>query len=106
MNAGWLTDLTQWIWDTIKEVFQAFTDFVEDFFVHGFEHLLNLVLFILALLPLPEFMQGQSIGSMLGNAGSTVLWFADIFQIGPSMVLIGVAIVFYLLRRILTIGIW
>lgn len=106
MNAGWLTDLTKWIWDVIKEVFQAFTDFIEDFFVHGFEHLLNLCLFILALLPLPDFMQGQSIGSMLGNGGSTVLWFADIFQIGPSMALIGVAIVFYLVRRIATLGIW
>jgi hypothetical protein len=106
MQAGWLTDLTKWLWDTIKEVFQAFTDFMQDFFVHGFEQILKVILFALSLLPLPDFMKGQSIGSMLAGGGSTVLWFADIFQIGPSMVLIGVAIIFYLLRRVLTLGIW
>ncbi|WP_324097471.1 hypothetical protein [Xanthomonas euvesicatoria] len=48
----------------------------------------------------------QSIGGMLGNAGSTILWFADVFKIGPALVMIGAAMVFYLLRRVLTVGIW
>ena len=55
---------------------------------------------------MPDFMKGQSIGGMLGNAGSTILWFADVFKIGPALVMIGAAMVFYLLRRILTVGIW
>ncbi|MEN9184198.1 phage coat protein, partial [Xanthomonas vesicatoria] len=44
--------------------------------------------------------------AMLGNAGSTILWFADVFMIGPSLVAIGAAMIFYLLRRVLTLGIW
>ncbi len=106
MQAGWLDDLTAWIWKVVKLVFDAFMDFVNDLFVRTLEQVLTLVLLVLKLLPLPDFMKGQSIGSMLANGGSTILWFADLFQIGPSIVLIGVAMVFYLLRRVLTLGIW
>ncbi|KAB0515654.1 hypothetical protein F7R02_25890 [Xanthomonas cissicola] len=64
------------------------------------------LLYVLTLLPMPDFMKGQSIGGMLGNAGSTILWFADVFKVGPALVMIGAAMVFYLLRRVLTVGIW
>jgi|LNAP01.1.fsa_nt_gb hypothetical protein len=106
MLAGWLDDLTAWLWKVLIAVFEALFDLIGDSFVRGFEMVATVVLYVLSKMPLPEFMQGQSIGSMLANGGGTVLWFADVFQLGPSMVMIGVAIVFYLLRRVLTIGIW
>ncbi|WP_017174116.1 hypothetical protein [Xanthomonas phaseoli] len=106
MQAGWLSDLTAWIFKALKVLWQAFADFMSDLFVMWLEQSLSAVLYVLSLLPMPDFMKGQSIGAMLGNAGSTILWFADVFMIGPSLVAIGAAMIFYLLRRVLTLGIW
>ncbi|MFA0925153.1 phage coat protein, partial [Xanthomonas fragariae] len=33
MQAGWLSDLTAWIWKAVKTVWQAFADFFSDLFV-------------------------------------------------------------------------
>ncbi|MCC7635362.1 phage coat protein [Stenotrophomonas rhizophila] len=106
MYAGWLDDITAWLWKVVKLFFDALTDFIGDLFVRTLEQIFSVILLVLEYIPLPEFMSQNSIGSMLANGGGTVLWFAEVFQIGPSMVLIGIAIVFYLLRRVLTIGIW
>ncbi|ASL00845.1 phage coat protein [Xanthomonas campestris pv. merremiae] len=106
MYAGWFTDLTAWVWRAVKAVWHAFADFIGDLFVMWLEQSLSAILYVLSLLPMPDFMKGQSIGAMLGNAGSTILWFADVFMIGPSLVAVGAAMIFYLLRRVLTLGIW
>ncbi|MET3148412.1 UNVERIFIED_ORG: hypothetical protein ABIB63_004210 [Xanthomonas axonopodis] len=98
--------MTAWIFKALKVLWQAFADFMSDLFVMWLEQSLSAVLYVLSLLPMPDFMKGQSIGAMLGNAGSTILWFADVFMIGPSLVAIGAAMIFYLLRRVLTLGIW
>ncbi|KGE50658.1 phage coat protein [Xanthomonas axonopodis pv. vasculorum] len=106
MQAGWFSDLTAWIWKAVKAVWQAFADFIGDLFVLFLDKALSAVLYVMNLLPMPDFMKGHSIGEMLGNAGSTILWFADVFKIGPSLVAIGAAMIFYVLRRVLTLGIW
>jgi len=106
MQAGWLTDLTKWLWNALKEFFSALVDFFNDLFVLVLDQICDALLYVLGMIPLPEFMENNSIGSMLARAGSTILWFAELFQIGPSMVMIGVAIIFYLVRRVLTVGIW
>jgi hypothetical protein len=106
MQAGWLDDLTGWIWKAIKAVWDAFTGFIGDLFVMWLEQSLSAILYVLNLMPVPDFMKNQSIGSMLGQAGNTILWFAEVFQIGPALTLIGVAAIFFIARRVLTLGIW
>lgn len=106
MSAGWLDDLTAWIWKVLIMVFEALVDLINDSFVRGLEMVLSVVLYVLSKMPLPEFMQNTSIGQILSSGGSTVMWFAEIFQLGPSLVMIGIAMVFFLLRRVLTLGIW
>lgn len=106
MQAGWLTDITQWLWDAIKDVWEAFVTFVGDLLVMWLEQSLGAILYVIDKLPLPDFMQGQSIGGMMGQAGNTALWFAQVFQIGPSLTMLGAAMIFYIVRRVLTLGIW
>ncbi|MBD4018735.1 phage coat protein, partial [Xanthomonas citri pv. citri] len=65
MYAGWFTDLTAWIWRAVKAVWQAFADFIGDLFVMWLEQSLSAILYVLSLLPMPDFMKGQSIGAML-----------------------------------------
>lgn len=106
MNAGWLTDLTAWIWKTLKLFFDALVDLAGDMFLRTLEQLTACILFVLSLLPLPDFMKGVSLGGMLANGGSTILWFSTLFQVGPSLAMIGSATIFYFVRRVLTVGIW
>lgn len=106
MFAGWLDDLTAWLWKVVILIFEALFDLIGDSFVRGFQMITSAILYVLSKMPLPEFMEGTSIGSILAQGGGTVMWFAELFQLGPSMVMIGIAMVFYLLRRVLTIGIW
>lgn len=106
MYAGWLDDLTAWMWKVLKIFFDALVAFAHDLIIRTLEQIFTVILLLLELLPMPEFLEGVSLGGMLASGGSSILWFADLFQIGPSLVLIGTAMVFYLIRRVLTVGIW
>lgn len=106
LRVGWLTDLTQWLWDLITKMFLALADFVSDIFVSFCDFCFSLILFVVGVLPWPDFLKQQTIGDMLGQAGSTVVWFADVFQLSNSMRVISAAIVFSIFRRLLTLGIW
>lgn len=106
MTAGWLDSLSAWLWKVIKEFWDSLVAFVGDLFVIWLEQSLNAILYVVNLLPMPSFMEGQSIGSLMGQAGNTVLWFADVFSIGPALAMLGVAMAFYVVRRVLTLGIW
>lgn len=106
MLAGWLDSLTAWIWKILLLLVEAALDIIGDSFIRGFQMITSVILYVLSKMPLPEFMRDSSIGAVLAQGGGTVLWAAEVFQLGPSMIVIGIAIVFYLLRRVLTIGIW
>lgn len=106
MTAGWLTDVTNWLKEQIVAVWNAFVEFMGDLFLTWFQHIVDVNLYALSLLPVPDFLNGQTLGGMLGQAGPTVLWLVDVFQIGPSMAAISAAMVFYVVRRFITLGIW
>ncbi len=106
MTAGWLTDVTNWFKEQIVAVWHAFVAFMGDLFLAWFQHIVDVNLYVLSLLPVPDFLSGQTLGAMLGQAGPSVLWFVDVFQIGPAMAVISTSMVFYIVRRFLTLGIW
>lgn len=106
MLAGWIDDFKAWLWNLVLKMFDTLWDMVIASIVRTFKMLTELILYVLSKMPLPEFMQNTSIGDILAKGGNTVMWFAQLFQLGPSMIMIGTAIVFYLLRRVLTLGIW
>lgn len=106
MLVGWIDDFKAWLIKIIGQMFDALLDVIGDSFVRGFQMITSMILYVLSKMPVPEFMQNTSIGDILSKGGGTVMWFAEIFQLGPSLVMIGIAMVFYLLRRVLTLGIW
>lgn len=106
MHVGWLSDLTQWLWQLVNAIWQAFVDFVDDLFVTVLEKSLAVVVYVLNLISVPDFMRDHSIGSLLGEAGDTILWLVHILRIDESLMVIGIGMSFYVMRRILTLGIW
>lgn len=101
-----LKKLTDWIREQILLIWEAFIGFMQDLFIMWLEHSLQVIVFTFNLLPPPAFLSQQSLGSILGNAGPIVGWFVATFRIGESLALIGAAMTFFIIRRVLTLGIW
>lgn len=101
-----LKKLTDWLREAIQAIWDAFTAFMGDLFLAWVEHSLGIIVWVLNRLPVPDFLSGQSIGSVLGNAGPTVAWMVGTFRIGESLSVIGAAMAFFIVRRLLTLGIW
>lgn len=101
-----LKKITDWLLQAIKAVWEAFTQFMEDLFLAWVEHQLNMIVWVFQHIPAPDVLSQQSLGSILGNAGPTVAWAINVFQVGPSATVISGAMVFFIVRRILTLGIW
>ena len=105
-KAGWLGDLTDWLVDQIKAVWNALVAFLGDLFLTWVQHTIDMLVWVLAKIPVPDFLTSQSLGTMLGNAGPTVLWFCDVFMIPQCMSVLASAMVFSVIRKLVTVGIW
>lgn len=105
-QAGWLQDLTDWIRRQVERFWNAIVEFFNDLIILAIKAILELVVMAFERLPVPDFMQQYSIGSLLGNAGSTVGWFVQTFRIGECLAVIALGIAFKITRKILTLGKW
>lgn len=105
-QVGWLKDLTDWIVKQVKAVWDAFIAFLGDVFLIWVQHTIDMLVWVLGKIPVPDFLTSQSLGSMLSNAGPTVLWFCDVFMIPQCMSVLASAMVFSVIRKLVTVGIW
>lgn len=101
-----LDQLTNWLREQIQKFWQALQDLLGDLFVMWLKHSIEMIVWTIAHIPVPAFLQQESLGTILGRAGPTIGWFVATFQIGPSLGVIATAMVFYIVRRFLTLGIW
>lgn len=105
-SAGWLSDFTNWLVGIIKAVWDAFVEVIGDFFLFIFHQSSLMVTMILELLPVPDFITGNDLQSLLGQAGPSIAWFITVFKVDAALAVIGVGSVFYIIRRVATLGIW
>ncbi|PPU32374.1 phage coat protein [Xanthomonas sp. CFBP 7912] len=106
LKAGWLTDFTTWLLGALKALWDAFAEFMGDLFLVWLKHTLDMVVMVFSMLPEPTFLNGASLQSLFGSAGATIGWWITVLQIDKCMAVIASACVFYIIRRILTVGIW
>lgn len=106
MRAGWLTDVTSWMAEQLRHLWDAFALYMQVLFLVWVQQMMQLWIAVIALIPAPDFLNAQSIASMLGDAGPEIMWFVTIFQVPASSAVIASATVFYFVRRVLTLGIW
>jgi len=105
-QAGWLSDLTNWLLGLVQKLWAAIEAFFNDLIITALEKLLELAALAFESLPVPDFMTQYSIGSLLGNAGPTVGWFVETFKIPECMSLLAAGLVFKITRKIVTFGKW
>ena len=103
---GWLTDLTNWIRQQLQALWDALEDFLGDLIVDWADQTFTMWLFVLDHIPLPDFLDGYSLCSLLGQAGPTVGWILNNFRVAEALGLIGAGYVFRLLRKLATLFQW
>lgn len=101
-----LEKLTNWLKEALLALWNAFTEFMGDLFWLWVKNALSMWLWVFQHIPAPPFLDGESLGSIMGRAGPVVGWIIATFKIGESMTVIAAACVFYIVRRVLTLGIW
>lgn len=106
MQAGWLGDLGEFLRKQVERLWDAIVVFFKDLVLFAIDQMLQLVSLVVEMLPVPEFLEQNSLNVMLGKAGPVVGWFVQTFRVGECFAMISVAITFRMMRKILTLGKW
>lgn len=105
-RVGWLTDLTNWLRDLVKTMFTEAIEFAKDFIEMAFAMFVDVVLVVIAAIPVPEFLDGLSLCSILGDAGPSVAWAVGAMRVPEGMAIIAGGFLFYLVRKVVTLFQW
>jgi len=106
MHAGWLQDITDFIRRQVERLWDAIVLFFRDLVMYAIEKMLDLIALAFEKLPVPEFLTQYKLGTLFANAGPTIGFFVNIFKIPECMAVIALGIVFFITRKILTLGKW
>lgn len=105
----WFTALFAWIarlFEWFKGLFSDFMEFISDLPTLIFGGILDGVIYALSLIPVPSFLEQGMMQRLFDAMGPDVLYFVDLFGIDNGLGMIGLAIVFNLTRKALTLGQW
>lgn len=102
----WLLKLTNWLAALISGLWSDFTEFLHDWGLNLLEMLTDFAVEVVNGLPVPDFLDGLSLCGYLNAAGPIVGWAMGAMHIPEGMALIGGAIVFRMLRKLLTLFQW
>ena len=92
-------DIANWIYEAFQEIWQFFTDLPK----HILDGLLSAIATLFEAIPPPEFLSTYSLANYLHE---DISWFLIQSAFPQSLAIIGGAVTFRFLRRILTLGIW
>lgn len=102
----WLNDLTTWLKEQFMALWNAFTELLQDMLLNALEMVLDVFAKAVEAISVPDFMTTYNLGTLLGEAGPTVVWIANTFRLGEGLALIAAGYAFRLLRKLLTLGQW
>jgi hypothetical protein len=106
MRAGWLEDLTNWLAGMLAALIQAIKQILLDIVTALLEAVLGLFATAIEAIGVPDWLSNNSIGGLLSNLPPGVLWFLDTMKIPEGLAIIGLGVVFRLVRKLLTLGQW
>ncbi|WP_199154724.1 DUF2523 family protein [Chromobacterium sp. ASV23] len=86
-------------------ILKSIPDMLYDVAVKIFGELLNLVTFIISLIPFPQALAG-GLQSFLDGLGGDILYFLGVTGFATGMSIIGAAYVFRVIRKFVTLFQW
>ena len=102
----WLTQLTNWLAQLVKDIWQSLVDFLAAYLVNWVSTLCDLFATAIESIPVPDFLTTYSMDGLLSQTGPTVTWLVGEFKIGQCLAIIGAGFAFRLLRKLFTLGQW
>lgn len=105
-GTGWLSRLTGWVSYALNSLFAAFAAFLKDLVTYVLGVVLGLVALAIASIPVPDWISGNSMGSLLGQTGPIVGFFMVQLKIPQALGLIGAGYAFRLVRKFATLFQW
>lgn len=104
---GWLEQITTWLVDLVKDVFVAVWDLLGDGIVFVLSSILVPIGGWISGLTPPAFLSsGINIGALLTGLPPFALYLAGQTRITEAMAILGAAVGFHLLRKMVTLGQW
>lgn len=89
----------------ITAILKAIPDLLYDVAVKVFGEILNLIAFVISLIPFPDALAG-GLQSFLNGLGGDILYFLGACGFATGMSIIGAAYVFRVIRKFLTLFQW
>lgn len=102
----WLSSLTNWFITVIKDIWQAFVDFLGDFWVDIADFVLSAIASTFSVIPVPHFLDNYSVGTIFSFLPSDILYFVGQLGLPAAFALISSAVAFRLLRKVMTLFQW
>ena len=107
--ASWLGAVIAWfarIFEWFAGLFKDFMSFVTDLPLKVLEGFLNGVLYLLAKIPVPDFLTQYSLQTLFSHLPGSVTYFVSLFGIPQALGILGLGVAFRLTRKALTLGQW
>lgn len=106
---SWFTALFSWIarfFEWFTGLFKDFMEFVLDLPIVILKGFLDGVIYVLAAIPVPSWIEQYSLGGLFSQLPDTVTYFVAYFGIPQGLALLGLGVAFRLTRKALTLGQW
>lgn len=103
---NWLTDLTNWLAQLVKDTFAALVKFANDLLVIGVELYTDFFRMMLDLIPIPAALQNSSLGAIFSMLPPEAQWMLVMCKVPEGLAFLAAGIAFNLTRKLLTLGQW
>lgn len=105
-GSGWLSKLTHWGSSSITTFFAGLAGLLKDLVMYLIAQVLALVAVVVAAIPVPDWLTGNSLGTLLGQTGAITGYFMSVLNVPAGLALLGGGYTFRLLRKFLTLFQW
>lgn len=100
-----LQEFTEWLAEFFRSVFADAWDMLTDLFVFFFDMLLGVWVYLIGLIPIPEFLQ-QGMQTLYTGLDPGIAFFLSGLGLPEVMTMIGGAYLFRITRKALTLFQW
>lgn len=107
--ANWFAALFAWVgrfFEWFTGLFKDFMEFITDIPVLVFKGIMDGAIYLLGLIPAPDFLAQHTLGSLFSALPSSLLYFVSFIGLPEALAAFGAGVIFRLTRKAMTLGQW
>lgn len=107
--ASWFAALFAWVgrfFEWFVGMFNDLMEFFADLPVLIFKGIMEGVIYLLGLIPAPDFLTQHTMGSVFSALPNAVLYFVTFIGLPEAIAVFGAGVLFRLTRKAMTLGQW